>query len=102
MKKVKLLLWNAIVATLSACSSPFPEALGGSWQLTHIDSKPAVTGIALQLNLRDKKVNDNDGCSTFMGMVGRAMDKEFILGDLAISLMLCENMEWPGLFHAET
>mgnify|MGYP002751927442 CR=1 FL=1 len=56
MKKIKLLLWSAVVATLSACSSSSPEALEGSWQLTHIDGKPAATGAVLQLNLKDKKV----------------------------------------------
>ena len=55
MKKIKLLLWSAVVATLSACSSSSPEALEGSWQLTHIDGKPAATGAVLQLNLKDKK-----------------------------------------------
>ena len=101
MKKIKLLLWSAVVATLSACSSSSPEALEGSWQLTHIDGKPAATGVVLQLNLKDKRVNGNDGCNTFMGMIEKATDKELILSDLATSLMLCENMEQPDLFHAE-
>lgn len=101
MKKIKLLLWSAVVATLSACSSSSPEALEGSWQLTHIDGKPAATGAVLQLNLKDKKVNGNDGCNTFMGMIEKATDKELVLSDLATSLMLCENMEQPDLFHAE-
>ena len=52
MKKIKLLLWSAVVATLSACSSSSPEALEGSWQLTHIDGKPAAMGVVLQLNLK--------------------------------------------------
>ena len=69
MKKIKLLLWSAVVATLSACSSSSPEALEGSWQLTHIDGKPAATGAVLQLNLKDKTENGKDGCNTFMGMI---------------------------------
>ena len=36
-----------------------------------------------------------------MGMIEKATDKELILSDLATSLMLCENMEQPDLFHAE-
>ena len=36
-----------------------------------------------------------------MGMIEKATDKELILSDLATSLMLCENMEQPDLFHTE-
>ena len=34
-------------------------------------------------------------------MIEKATDKELILGDLATSLMLCENMEQSDLFHTE-
>ncbi len=47
----------------------------------------------LEINLRDNKINGNDGCNSYFGDINKITNTEIIFGEIASSEMYCDKME---------